>query len=291
MQDSWLTYTEMVPQLLAHLNVSHVSVASHSGGDIYLMNLILTYPHLLHPEHPYVCFFAPWVHYSHSRMTNLLATELLPASMIGKFGAVGRFVNQNIIPLVGLSGGFVHGISDPLMHSNAAPAPIAPAGSGSDRSSNSFDMDSEDIRLDDPQVVDEVRTHIMKFLYAESVDGVSHDAQLFLKRSAAWNASGIDWNDFDDAVELLSRHIREDNGGNRVWTIDCFHAEEDQMVGEKGKKWFSSIWVPSTGYKYRGEDVKGTEHNFLMDPAFGASDVWLQRVSETWKAPEDESNS
>ena len=56
-----LTDAEMVPSLLAHLNITHVSLASHSGGDIYLLNTMLTYPCLLHPETPYVCFFAPWV--------------------------------------------------------------------------------------------------------------------------------------------------------------------------------------------------------------------------------------
>lgn len=56
-----LTSTEMVPSLLAYLNITHISLASHSGGDIYLLNTLLTYPFLLHPETPYVCFFAPWV--------------------------------------------------------------------------------------------------------------------------------------------------------------------------------------------------------------------------------------
>lgn len=56
-----LTEAEIVPSLLAHLNITHVSLASHSGGDIYLVNTVLTYPRLLHPETPYICFFAPWV--------------------------------------------------------------------------------------------------------------------------------------------------------------------------------------------------------------------------------------
>jgi hypothetical protein len=60
-QNVLLTDAEMVPSLLAHLNITHVSLASHSGGDIYLLNTMLTYPCLLHPETPYVCFFAPWV--------------------------------------------------------------------------------------------------------------------------------------------------------------------------------------------------------------------------------------
>ena len=245
----------MVPKLLAHLNISHVSVASHSGGDIYLMNLVLTYPHLLHPEKPYVCFFAPWVHYSHSKVTSMLATELLPAFMIGKFGSVGKFVNNNVVPLVGLSGSFIHGVSGPFLRTEAA-----------ELSSHS-NSTSPDISLDDPKVVEELREHIMKFMYAESVEGASQDAQLFLRRSGPWNAPNVEWNDFDDAVLLLSRHLSEGNQGDRTWAIDCFHAEHDQMVGDKGRDWFDSIWAPSQGgYLYQSEQVKGTEHNFLMDP-------------------------
>lgn len=279
----------MVPQLLAHLNISHVSVASHSGGDIYLMNLILAYPHLLHPKHPYVCFFAPWVHYSHSRRTHLLATQLLPASIIGKFGALGKFVNQNVVPLAGLSGAFVHGISGPLLHPNATAAPVAlmvSPTSDTERPSGSSVGEIPEIGLDDPQVVEELREHIMKLLYAENVDGVSHDTQLFLRRSVQWNAPSVDWNDFDDAVKLLARRISEEDWISRIWAIDCFQAEQDQLTGEKGKKWFNDIWVPSQSYTFRSEDVKGTEHNFLMDPAFGASEKWLQRVSAAWQTSE-----
>ncbi|KAF1828788.1 hypothetical protein BDW02DRAFT_643257 [Decorospora gaudefroyi] len=284
----WL---EMVPQLLSHLNISHVAIASHSGGDIYLVNTILTYPHLLNPEHPYVCFFAPWVHPTHSRMLHLLATELLPASLIGKFGPFGRFINQNVIPMIGLSGLVATNIKTSLLESGLSSAPVALDPSAISRSRacpNSSPASFQDIGLDDPQVVDELRTHIAQFLFAECVDGVSADAQLFLKRAVSWRSPSIDWTDFDDVVQLLSRIISEDNrltGSNRTWAFDCFHAEHDQMVGEKGKKWFNDVWVSSPSYEYHSQDVEGTEHNLLMDPKFGASETWLRRVSESWQTP------
>ena len=34
MSCNMLTFAEIVPSLLAHLNVAHVALASHSGGDI-----------------------------------------------------------------------------------------------------------------------------------------------------------------------------------------------------------------------------------------------------------------
>jgi hypothetical protein len=281
--------TEMVPQLLAHLNISHVSIASHSGGDIYLMNTILSYPHLLHPTNPYVCFFAPWVHL---RVPHLLATGLLPASLIGKFGALGKFVNQNVVPVVGLSGSLVTGFKALLLSSDPSPGPLALTASNATPTpepSNGSPGSLQDIDLDDIQVVDELRKEITKFVFAENVDGVSADTQLFLKRTVTWRSPGIDWNDFDYAVQLLSKVISEDDrliGSNRTWAIDCFHAENDQLVGEKGKQWFNDIWVSSKSYEYRSRNIGGTEHNFLLDPAFGASGIWLQRVSEAWRTPE-----
>jgi hypothetical protein len=284
----------MVPQLLAHLDVSHVSIASHSGGDIYLMNTILTHPSLLHPTNPYVCFFAPWVHYTHSRVPHLLATGLLPASLIGKFGALGKFVNQNVVPVVGLSGSLVTGFKASLQSSGPLPGPVALTAfnaTSTPEPSNGSSGGLQDIDLDDIQVVDELRNEITKFVFAENVDGVSADTQLFLKRTVTWRSPNIDWDDFDDAVKLLSKVISEDDrltGSNRTWAIDCFHAENDQMVGEKGKQWFNDIWVSSQSYEYRSCDVKGTEHNFLLDPAFGASEIWLRRVSEAWRSSESD---
>ncbi|CAN9141428.1 unnamed protein product [Alternaria alternata] len=283
------TWLEMAPKLLAHLNISHVSIASHSGGDIYLMNFILAYPHLLNPNRPYVAFFAPWVHYSHSKMTHLQATELLPASWIGKFGSIGRFVNQNIIPVVGLSGAFVKGISAPLSHSDPTTAPVALTVSGAVDSGRPEDGPHDvfqDIALDDPKAVDDLREHITKFVFAENVDGVSADTQLLLKRSVPWSTPVVEWKDLDDAVQLLSKTIAEDDrlaGSNRVWSIDCFHGEHDQLVGDKGRDWFNAIWTPSQSYQYRPLVIEGTEHDFLMDPTFGASEQWLQRVSESWQ--------
>lgn len=225
-------------------------------------------------------------------MSHLLATQLLPASLIGKFGSLVKFINQEVIPLVGLSGTMINGISSPLSHTDGDAAPVVlatPSTIGSQGTTNSPHESFQNLELDDPRAVDELRNHIAKFMFAEGVDGFSMDTQLFLKRSVPWCASGLGWNDFDDAVQLLSKTISDDDrltGSNRVWMIDCFHAENDQLVGEKGKEWFKGIWTPSQNYKYRNEDVKGTEHDFLMDPKFGASKEWLQRVGKTWQTPD-----
>ncbi|KAH8732476.1 hypothetical protein GQ44DRAFT_735368 [Phaeosphaeriaceae sp. PMI808] len=299
---------EMVPQLLKHLRIRYISLASHSGGDIYLLNTLLMYPYLLHPHNPYVCFFAPWVHPSHSKVTQMRVTSFLPAPVIGKFASIVKFVGENVVPLVGLSSNLMHTRfrSSP----QPAPVPLTPTTTRSRAPSVNSRKEYQALVLDDPKVVEELLRYITMFLFAESMDGISADAQLFLRkpRSIPWCSPSIFWSDIDYIVPMLSKIIEGDarlDTHNRTWTIDTFHAEDDDMVGEKGRKWFDNCWLPgrsftsSAGsksrdslhqfsdkcYEYRSEIVRGSEHNYIMDPAFGASELWLARVRDAIPLP------
>jgi hypothetical protein len=259
-------------------------------------------------------------HHSHSKIHQLRATDLLPAPFFGKFISVVKFVNDNVAPLAGLSGGFVNGIRDSMHRSNSsppsgsapAPIPLTPTSlSLRTRGTSLFSHDEAvDLSLDDDIVVEELRRHITAFLFAESTDGIKADVQLFLRkpRSVTWCSPSIFWSDFDYAVPLVSKMINEEDcvdGVCRMWAVDTFHAQTDAMIGEKGTIWFDSCWMshqlaaepcgkenlhapylPSrNSYRYRSSVVEGTEHNYLMDPAFGASETWLQRVRDSFPQP------
>ncbi|KAF2111649.1 hypothetical protein BDV96DRAFT_614534 [Lophiotrema nucula] len=302
----WL---EMVPHLLNHLNISRIAIASHSGGVIYALNTILTYPNLLHPISPYVAFFAPWVHHSHSGVRNLRATELLPAPLIGRFASMVRFINNNITPLAGLSSGFMHGIMESIHASTPEPAPVplTPANTLSRTVSLTSRNSHQFLDLDDPNVVEELRRLITEYLFAEAIDGISDDAKLFLKKpsSIEWCSPSMFWSDIDYVVPLLSKMIDEKNredGTARSWTINTFHAQTDNMVGEKGQQWFDECWKNPTStpglanpgsrnpteeprgssFEYKSEVVYGSEHNYLMDPAYDAAEKWLWRVRDAF---------
>lgn len=95
------------------------------------------------------------------------------------------------------------------------------------------------------------------------------------------------------------------DGVCRMWAVDTFHAQIDAMMGETGKIWFDNCWMshqltpepcgkenlyapylPSrNSYRYQSNVVEGTEHNYLMDPAFGARKIWLQRVRDSFPIP------
>jgi hypothetical protein len=129
------------------------------------------------------------------------------------------------------------------------------------------------------------------------MDGISADVRLFLRkpRSVAICSSAF-WSDFDYAVLLIPKIIDEEDGTNgfgRLWLADAFHAQTDAMVGEKGKVWLDRCWMSHhstparfnkenmhssylpfhNSYRYRSRVVGEAEHNYIMDPAFGASKI------------------
>jgi len=201
--------------------------------------------------------------------------------------------------------------STPPSGPTPAPIPLTPTTlSMRTRGTSLFSHDEEtELSLDDDFVVEELRRHITVFLLAESMDGIKSDVQLSLRkpRSITWCSSSIFWSDFDYAVPLVSKMINEDCVDDicRMWTVDTFHAQTDAMIGEKGKIWFDSCWMshqlttepcgkenlhapylPTRNtYRYRSNVVEGTEHNYLMDPAFGASETWLQQVRDSFPLP------
>lgn len=50
---------EMVPKLLEHVRARYITIASHSGGIVYALNTMLTYPQLLHHRSRTCAFLHP----------------------------------------------------------------------------------------------------------------------------------------------------------------------------------------------------------------------------------------
>jgi hypothetical protein len=305
----------LIPYLLHHLHIPHVSLASHSGGVIYALNTILTLPHLLHPTNPYVAFFAPWVHYSHSGVSALSMVKYLPGPLIGKFGALTRFVNNNIIPVVGYSGNLFNA----LKHSS--PAALPPLVPPPEEHADSFaDVVFYRTMEEDALAFNAAFSKLqMSYIFAENVDGISDDAKLFLRKGAntAWcvtsTASVPDepphsspqsadsgsgpkpaWTDLSTFVPLLLSHVRT-NVITGELVINAFHAASDNMVGAKGQAWFDECWedvknVETAGrVTYRSQmGPEGTDHNWLIAERFGMSERWAQRIRRSFPVGDDE---
>jgi pimeloyl-ACP methyl ester carboxylesterase len=284
-------YLAMIPHLLQHLRIEHISLAAHSFGTIYALNMLLLYPNLFDQRNPYVAFFAPWVHPDHTGIRYLQAAGLLPAGMIGKFSSVARWVNESVLPVVGMSTGLSASVADSLkslvpLSNAAAVSPLDPSTEGQRRTGDN----THGLDLNDPMVVKELRDLIPTYIFAENIDGVGQDAQLCLRkpRSVPWSTSSRRWEGFDDVVSQLRGIVAEaqDVQGGRRWVVDAFHAETDALVGEKGRVSFDRSWFDKEtdareqpGITYRSQVVDGSDHDFILDPQFGASERWLKCVA------------
>lgn len=298
-EDRINAYIDMVPHLLSHLGIQHVALAGHSFGTVYLLNTMLAYPHLLHPRKPYATFFAPWVHPEHTGVRHLQAAEMLPAGMIGKFSSLAQFVNGSITHVTGMSIGLSNIMASGISASQSqsvAPGAQRPSEPQVDERSTQSNL-SSGVDMNDASVIKELRNLIPTFLFAEGVEGAGQDAQLCLRkpRSIPWCHPSKHWNDFDDAVRQLCNIIREESTSNevrRAWRIEAFHAESDSMVGKKGQAWFNGCWEGdgaanfelSGALDYSSRIVNRSDHDFILDPMFGASASWLKHVRETFTA-------
>ncbi|KAF2204820.1 hypothetical protein GQ43DRAFT_116066 [Delitschia confertaspora ATCC 74209] len=291
---AWL---EMIPHLLAYLEVSYITIASHSGGIIYALNTILNYPQFFHPKRPYIAFFAPWVHQSHSRVPHLKVADWVPGPLVGKFASIAKFMNNSILPLAGSSITFFHNIKGSL----AVSAPAVSSSSStwalslpsvrslSDTTRRTPKQEVWDFDWHDEEMVTELRRLITMYMFAESINGISADARLFLKKTSRtrWSFPPHLWSDMDDFVPLLLENtVQERASGNwRKWTVDTFHAESDEMIGTRGSLWFDRCWEPALGsadLEYNSQVVHDASHNALLNPVFGAAGKWMQSVRESF---------
>ena len=212
--------TEIVPALLQHLNIQHVSLVCHSGGTVYGLNTLLYLRHILHPTRPYVALCAPWIHASHSGALLMKALDVLPTSTLSHFPRLAKFIVDNVAPSVNFSGGILGSI---LPGSKPVPAP------GADLQAVDFEEKLH------PLLIQRVRT--------ESIQGLHQEALLFLKRSGGAEDWGA-WVDYDKYVPLLRASEEErastvEGGRSDALRVDVFFGQSDNMIGVSGgPKWF-----------------------------------------------------
>lgn len=245
---AWL---DIVPALLARLGVRHVSVAAHSGGAVYALNVVLRLRHLLSPHQPYLALCAPWVRPSRSGAPLMsLAGAVLPESLVGGFDRVAGFVNRSIVPSVRASGALV-----PSFGAKTEEA-VLPA--GVDRGMVEFEE-----RLY-PRLIDRV--------YSEDVRGLGQDAVLLLKRDGQAGDWG-GWEDYDDYVALLAAaEAAREPGAGRL-RVEVFFAASDVTIGVgAGPKWVKECWraeARGDRVEFASRVVPGSDHDTIVQLRYG----------------------
>ncbi|GKT60643.1 interferon-induced GTP-binding protein Mx2 [Colletotrichum tofieldiae] len=221
----WL---EIVPALLRHLGVRHVSVASHSAGTIYALNTLLYLRRILSPTRPYVALITPWVHPAHSGVSLMRVTSGLPEGLLGQFHAVAGLFQRILAPVSEFSSTAVS-VLLPSLQSGPAPPAAEPS---ANRRMARFEEDAW------PQII--------KKVYTENVQGLSDEAILLLKRAEHPECWGP-WGDHDRFVTLLAEGEGNLDAGvvsdGARLKVDVYFAEADNMIGTGGgPEWFKECW-------------------------------------------------
>ena len=265
------TWLEIVPALLDHLCLKHVSVVSHSAGTIYLINTLLHLRHILHPIRPYVAMLAPWIHHSDTSSTLMSLTNMAPCSTIGNFHNLTSFMMASIMPSVGPMFTFSGNMAARIGSS------FPSAGQGHKPNAATYVMQpgtaSEEELNMEKELLSELR---VKYVLAEGISGGSQEALLCLKRPTNhWGS----WENYDKVVPLLAANEEvfvslrdgfESSGSRQNLRVDIFYAENDKLTnGKRGSTWFDKCWSEEFRGRYidvNSLPVAGQSHESLIDP-------------------------
>lgn len=264
------TWLDMVPALLEHVGVKHVHLVAHSAGTIFVLNTILHQRHLLHPTKPFVAMFGPWIHPSKSKNWGLAAVSLLPELAIGTWHHWAKMINQNIAPVLRASG-----------------LPVTKA-SRTSVNANSRSQVTEDSNIDDDTEATWRKASeavITNYVFAENVEGASHEALLCLRKgTTTWG----DWRDIDEAIlriahtERTRQHTLAGEDGGKL-RFQVYFAQNDEMTGTGGQKWLESCFRQDGALDsliFEAEVVAGTDHNDVLALQNGAMERMVQVVAQ-----------
>ncbi|KAK2593712.1 hypothetical protein QQS21_008577 [Conoideocrella luteorostrata] len=252
-------WREVVMALLESLGIQNVSVYCHSGGTVYALDMLLHHPEILHPEKPYLAIGAPWILPSHTSATTMSIIQTLPASILGDYDKFAKFTNNSTL---GFSVNSSVGLVGKLMPTTH-------------KASNKV-VDREDVAFEEnlwPKIIDRI--------HAESVQGFSSDAVLFMQKvpgSSGWSS----WGDVDVLVPRLGAALSA--AGKRL-RVDVFYAERDFMIGKgcsKGPLWFDHCWLQCNRdvIDYHSKTIAGADHNRIWNLRWGVMDEVFARIGK-----------
>jgi pimeloyl-ACP methyl ester carboxylesterase len=267
------TWLDMVPALMEHVGVKHVHLAAHSSGTIFVLNTILHQRDLLHPTRPSATFFGPWVHQSKSGKWGLSMVGMLPELAIGTWHHWAKMINSSIAPVLTASGVSITKATKASRASMVSP---------------SSQKVTEDVTLNDNKETAWRKASeavITNYVFAENVEGASHEALLCLRKgTTTWG----DWRDTDEVLLWIAKNERARRGlpefaGAEKLRFHIYFAENDEMIGKGGQKWLESCFAypdVADAIDYEGEVVPGTDHNDVLALQNGAMERMMNSFAQ-----------
>jgi hypothetical protein len=266
------TFLEIVPALLQHLNIKHISLASHSSGTIFALNLLAKYPELLIPSNPSVTLCCPWVHQSITGVSFLNAAAILPNGLLNYWNNITGFIINTAAPTIGASSGAISSVTG-MFKSKAKSQEENEEKEG--RCMNGLGIGSKE--------TSELSRFTMKCAFAEETSGANDEARLCLKSvegQCGWGAA-------DDYPTLVGdvRKVWEERveGGTEKLKLVVVFAEDDAMIGVKGKKYFEECWKQEkcgSGIVMNIVQAQGTDHDGVIDTMGSTMRTLFEKVKK-----------
>ncbi|KAJ5142653.1 uncharacterized protein N7515_001440 [Penicillium bovifimosum] len=264
-------WIEIVPRLLAHLNIQHVSLASHSAGTIYLLNTLYHCRDILRPDKAMVTLLAPWVDPAKSGNTTMKLAQYIPTPAFKLWHHIPRlFLVQNGSPIA-KSGAVVAGFSASFpSKSNDAQA-----------KNRQYIEENYALTLEQQKEIDSA---MMQAMFQEDTVGSNSEAlQCLRKETNTWGKC----EDYEVFVRELVE-VEKGTDGSPLG-VRVFFAESDSMIGKKGQDYFENCWAQTRGrdlggvVEFESKTVAGTDHDSLVQSA----EVWESVFREMGTVEDD----
>ena len=295
--ESWI---DLVAELLIKLGIKHVALASNSAGVLYLFNALLRLRHFLHPIHPIVFIFVPWVSPKHSQKPWQCVVQYVPKIVLRKLywgikylqpakalrtarrdcQHIGAEVLSNMElqemgernPRTGWSELQTLGLTD---LTNTSP----------NKARTSYTQ-KQQFGCHSKAVASYLRAYALKCKKLEHHSGMGDDILLCLRRNpgASWGC----FRDLDEGVQLLRKQeqieIANSDCENRL-RVQVVYAEMDGLIGHKGAAWFEGLWQGHEDWvDYNSITVLDARHNQAVNPLL----AWMmQEISNLWSGGGD----
>ncbi|KAJ2890592.1 hypothetical protein MKZ38_001647 [Zalerion maritima] len=265
-------WIELVPLLLAHVGIEHVSLMAHSAGAIYLLNTLYSCRDILHPARPFVALLAPWVDPSCSRVASMQAAQYLPTTVFSIWNRIPQFYLFKAGPAFASSGAVVSkvALSLPSIGSTGAAARNQET-SEQDRNRNTL---ADKYGLSREMQIN-LETEIPKLMFSENTVGANSEALQCLRKGSGWTWG--ECNSYEKFVKelvqmerLLNRsdgHSGEEKAKLKVRT---YFAASDAMVGKKGQLYMEGCWKGEDNATFRdvlnfeSSTVLGVDHDGVV---------------------------
>ncbi|KAJ3496756.1 hypothetical protein NLG97_g2421 [Lecanicillium saksenae] len=276
--DVWV---EMVPLLLAHLNIPHITIVSHCAGTVYALNLLYRGRGLLNPERPLSVLLAPWVDPQHSKVAIMQAAQYVPGPAYSLFNGISRFAARGMMTTVSSSEAVFNafGMGKPSEEEERAVKSWS--------RENSLKLEKECGLSTKMQGALQLQT--LEHIFAESTAGSSDEARHCARKTTPGSWGKAD--DYEVFVKDVAEQERSGNGSkpgegsveSSVATklrVMAFFAETDHIVGDGGRKYVEKCWRGSPNefddaFEFSSKTIAGSGHDALVV----GFDVWKEIVS------------